>query len=388
MAQPPGFIDPQSPDHVYHLKKALYGLKQAPRAWYDKLTSYLLHYSFTRGNADQTLFIKRWSTGIFLAQIYVDDILFGSTCSTEITNFVNIMTTEFEMSMIGDLSFFLGLQITQCANGIFVCQSKYVSTMLEKFGLVNSKHARTPIGTSVKLSKDLSGTPIDPTLYRSMIGSLLYLTASRPDICFSVGLCARYQSTPTDSHLQAVKRIMRYVAGTSTFGLWYTKDTNFSLVGYSDSDWAGSVDDRKSTSGGCFYLGNNLVAWFSKKQNSISLSTAEAEYIAAGSCCTQLIWMNKMLTDYGYSQSLLTVYCDSTSAINISRNPVQHSRTKHIDIRYHFIRELVDSGTLLLTHVSSESQLADLFTKALDWQTFTHLRNAIGVCIPSSVCMS
>lgn len=176
------------------------------------------------------------------------------------------MNTEFEMSMIGVSSFFLGLQITQCNKGIFVCQSKYVSTMLEKFGLVNSKHVRTSIGTSVKLSKDISGTPIDATLYHSMIGSLLYLTASRPDICFSVGLCARYQYTPTESHLQAAKRIMRYIASTSTFGIWYTKDTNFSLVGCSDSDCAGSVDDRKSTSGGCFYLGNNLVSWFRKSK--------------------------------------------------------------------------------------------------------------------------
>lgn len=178
VAQPPGFIDPHFPHHVYRLKKALYGLKQASRAWYDKLTSYLIRHDFTRGNADETLFIKTWSSGMFLAQIYVDDIIFGSTSSEEIGNFVNIMTTEFEMSMIGDLNFFLGLQITQCDKGMFVCQSKYASTMLQKFGLVNSKHGRTPIGTSVKLSKDVSGKQIDPTLYRSMIGSLLYLTAT------------------------------------------------------------------------------------------------------------------------------------------------------------------------------------------------------------------
>ena len=145
---------------------------------------------------------------------------------------------------------------------------------------------------------------------------------------------------------------------------------------------------EKVPQGGCFFVGNNLVSWLSKKQNSISLSTAEAEYIAAGSCCTQLIWMNKMLTDYGYPQSNLTIYCDSTSAINISKNPVQHSRTKHIDIRYHFIRELVERGTLKLSHVSSESQLAGMFTKALNRQTFTHLRNCIGVCLPSSIYMS
>ncbi|XP_060960859.1 uncharacterized mitochondrial protein AtMg00810-like [Cannabis sativa] len=290
---------------------------------------------------DNTLFIKLLQPGIFVAQIYVDDIIFGSTCEKEVVKFVDLMTSEFEMSLIGDLSFFLGLQIKQTDQGIFISQSKYVRKMLEKFGLDHTKHAPTPLSTTTKLSRDESGESVDPTLYRGMIGSLLYLTASRPDICFSVGLCARYQANPKQSHLSAVKRIFKYLSGTSEFGLWYSRDTNMSIVGYSDSDWAGSLDDRKSTSGGCFYLGNNLVSWLSKKQNSISLSTAEAEYIAAGSCCTQLIWLNKMVTDYGFPQNSLVLYCDSTSAINISKNPVQHSRTKHIDIRYHFIRHMV-----------------------------------------------
>ncbi|XP_039127020.1 secreted RxLR effector protein 161-like [Dioscorea cayenensis subsp. rotundata] len=170
-----------------------------------------------------------------------------------------------------------------------------------------------------------------------MIGSLLYLTASRLDISFSVGVCARYQATPKESHLKAVKRIIRYVHGTTEYGIWYSKDSNSHIVGYSDAYWAGNIDDRKSTSGGCFYLGNNLVTWYSKKQSSISLSTAEAEYIAVESCCTQLLWMKQMLEDYGLQQGLLTIFCDNKSAIDISKNPVQHSRTKHIDLRYHFI---------------------------------------------------
>ena len=161
------------------------------------------------------------------------------------------------------------------------------------------------------------------------------MTASRPDICFSVGVCARYQANPKESHLAVVKRIIRYVNGTTDYGIWFSKDKNSGLAGYSDADWAGNVDDRKSTTGGCFYLGNNLVSWYNKKQNSISLSTAEAEYIAIGSCCTQLLWMKQMLADYGIVRDTLIVYCDNTSAINISKNPVQHSRTKHIDIRHH-----------------------------------------------------
>ncbi|KAG9453126.1 hypothetical protein H6P81_006030 [Aristolochia fimbriata] len=213
-----------------------------------------------------------------------------------------------------------------------------------------------------------------------MIGSLFYLTASRSDICYSVGLCARFQSAPKESHVKIVKRIIRYVKNTVNLRIWYVVNTSNVLAGYSDADWAGDADDRKSTSGGCFYFGTNLVAWYNKKQNSISLSTIEAEYIAAGSCCAQLLWMKQMLADYGVLSGVLTVYSDNTSAINISKNPVQHSRTKHIDIQHHFIRELVEGGKVTLEYLSIENQLADIFTKSLDAKRFEFLRGALGLC--------
>ena len=181
-----------------------------------------------------------------------------------------------------------------------------------------------------------------------MISSLLYLTASRLDISYNVGVCARYQANPKESHMIALKRIIKYVKTIANFGVWYSKDTNDVLAGYSDGNWAGNADDRKSTSGGCFYVDNNLVSSMSKMQNFISLSTTKAEYIVVGSCCTQLLWMQKLLHDYGICQEHLTIYCDNTSAINISKNPVQHFRTKHIEIQNHFIRELVKDGTLTL----------------------------------------
>ena len=295
--------------------------------------------------------------------------------------FVDQMKSEFEMSMVGELNFFLGLQVRQMEGGIFVSQSKYAKNLVKKFGLESAKQVSTPMSTTLKLTKDENGVKVDTTLYRSMIGSLLYLTASRPDICYSVGVCARYQSNPMESHVSAVKRIIRYVNSTSDYGIWYSKDTNSNLACFSDADWAGNADDRKSTSGGCFFLGNNLVSWHSKKQNSISLSTAEAEYIAAGSCCTQLLWLKQMLIDYGFDLGVLTIFCDNTSAINISKNPVQHSRTKHIDIRHHFIRELVENKSLQLEYVDTEKQLADIFTKALDASRFDSLRKSLGVCI-------
>src|ERR1044072_2055643 len=183
-----------------------------------------------------------------------------------------------------------------------------------------------------------------------MIGSLLYLTTSRPDITFVVGVCARYQAQPKASHLIQAKRIIKYVSGTSDYGILYTHGTSSSLTGYCDADWARSADDRKSTSGGCFFLGNNLISWFSKKQNFVSLSTAEAEYIAAGSSCTQLLWMKQMLEEYNVAQHVMTLFCDNLSAINISKNPVLHSRAKHIDIRHHFIRDLIEDKIITLEH--------------------------------------
>ena len=332
VAQPKGFIDPHFSNHVLYLKKALYGLKQAPKAWYDRLTQYLVSHGFTKGKIDQTLFIKREGGELIVAQVYVDDIIFGSTKDELAHGFSKLMQAEFEMSMIGELTHFLGLQIHQQDSGIFLSQSKYAKNLVKKFGLESASSIRTPISPNVKLTVDLLGKNVNPSLYRSMIGSLPYLTTSKPDISYSVGVCAKYQANPKESHMIALKRIIKYVKTTAEFGVWYSKDTSDVLAGYSAADWVRNANDRKSTSEGCFYVGNNLVSWMSKKQNSISLSTAEVEYIAADSYCTQLLWMQKLLHNYGICQEHLTIYYDNTSSINISKNQIQHSRTKHIEI--------------------------------------------------------
>ena len=213
-----------------------------------------------------------------------------------------------------------------------------------------------------------------------MIGSLLYLTASRPDIMYSVCLCARFQSQPKESHLNAVKRIFKYLKGTSDLGLFYPSSSSFDLIGFSDADYAGSQVDRKSTSGACEFLGDCLVAWHSKKQTSVALSTAEGEYIAAGSCCAQILWMQQTLQDFGISYSNIPIYCDNTSAINISKNPVMHSRTKHIDVRHHFLRDNVSKGNIELIYISTEKQRADIFTKPLAEDRFCIMRRELGMC--------
>ncbi|WVZ83941.1 hypothetical protein U9M48_031035 [Paspalum notatum var. saurae] len=289
--QPPSFEDPNNPNHVYRLSKALYGLKQAPRAWYERLRDFLIEKGFKIGQVDTTLFTKKMDNDHFVCQDYVDDIIFGSTNEELCKEFGNMMAKEFEMSMIGELMFFLGFQIKQLKEGTFIYQEKYTRDLLKRFKMDDCKSIETPMATNAKLEADESGIKVDQTLYRSMIGSLLYLCASRPDIMFSVFLCARFQADPKESHLITVKRILRYLKHTPSIGLWYPKGASFGLLGYTDSDFAGCHVEHKSTSGGCYLLGHSLVSWSFKKQNCVSLSTAEAEYIAAGSSCAQLLYM-------------------------------------------------------------------------------------------------
>jgi transposase InsO family protein len=377
--QPPGFEDPRYPNHVYRLSKALYGLKQAPRAWYERLRDFLIEKGFTIGKVDTTLFTKKLDGEIFICQVYVDDIIFGSSNEDYCKEFGDLMSKEFEMSMIGELTFFLGFQVKQLREGTFISQEKYTNDLLKRFKMQECKVIKTPMPSNGHLDLDEGGNPVNQTLYRSMIGSLLYLTASRPDIMFSVCMCARFQASPKESHLVAVKRILRYLKHTPSIGLWYPKGARFELVGYSDSDYAGCKVDRKSTSGGCHMLGRSLVSWSSKKQNSVALSTAEAEYIAAGACCAQILYMKQTLLDYGVVLEKVPLLCDNESAVKLANNPVQHSRTKHIDIRHHFLRDHVAKNDISLESVRTEDQLADIFTKPLDEARFCKLRNELNI---------
>ncbi|GKE32824.1 retrovirus-related pol polyprotein from transposon TNT 1-94, partial [Tanacetum coccineum] len=286
--QPDGFVDPDFPNHVYRLKKALYGLKQAPRAWYDKISSFLIEHHFTKGIVNPTLFTRRHGDDILLVQIYVDDIIFGSTKPVFAKRFEKLMKYNFEMSMIGEMKFFLGLQVHQSPRGIFICQSQYTMDILKKHGMEKCDTISTPMATT-KLDADLQGTPVDQTKYHSMIGGLMYLTASRPDIAFATFVCARYQARPTEKYLKEVKRIFRYLRQSINMGLWYSKDSGFELIAYVDADHAGCNDDCKSTSEGIQFLGDKLVSWSSKKQDCTAMSYAEAEYVSLSACCAQVI---------------------------------------------------------------------------------------------------
>ncbi|GJT46347.1 putative ribonuclease H-like domain-containing protein, partial [Tanacetum coccineum] len=287
--QPPGFVDPVYPNKVYKVIKALYGLHQAPRAWYETLSSFLLKNGFMKGTIEKTLFIKKNKSDIMLVQVYVDDIIFGSTMQSMCTEFEDYMHKRFQMSSMGELTFFLGLQVKQQPDGIFISQDKYVADILKKFDFCSIITATTHIASNKPLVKDEDGLDVDVHIYRSMIGSLMYLTASRLDIMFAVFACARFQVTPKASHLNAVKRIFRYLKHQPKLGLWYPRDSPFELEAFSDSDYGGASLDRKSTIGGCQFLGRRLISWQCKKQTIVANSTTKAEYVAATNCCGQLV---------------------------------------------------------------------------------------------------
>ncbi|GJV20960.1 retrovirus-related pol polyprotein from transposon TNT 1-94 [Tanacetum coccineum] len=347
MAQPSGFIDFEKPDHVYKLKKALYRLKQAPKAWYDRLKAFLVKHEYKIGMVDNTLFTKKKSSNLIIVQIYVDDIIFGLTYQDKCDEFAKIMHDEFEISMMGELNFFLGLQIKQIENSIFFNQSKYIKEMLKKFGLENSKPMKSPMSSDTKLTKDEECESADSTKYRCMI--------------------------------EAVKRIFRNIKCTMHLGLWYPKGTGIKTVVYAESDHAGDYVDRKSTSSICTFLGCCLTSWFSKKQTALAIYTTEAEYVSAEKACQQALWIKQALIEYDVRLNDVPIMCDNKGAIDLNKNPVQHSRTKHIEIRHHFLHDNVQKGHISIEKVPSVDNIADILTKPLKRESFNYLRLGLGM---------
>ncbi|GJU90265.1 hypothetical protein Tco_1302688 [Tanacetum coccineum] len=280
--------------------------------------------------------------------------------------------------LMGELTFFLGLQVKQKADGIFISQDKYVAKILKKFDFVNVKTASTLIETHKPLVKDEEANDVDVHLYRSIIGSLMYWTASRPDIMFAVCACSRFQVTPKTSHLSVVKRIFRYLKGKSKLGLWYPRVSSIDLEAYSDSDYAGANLDRKSTTGGCQFLGMRLISWQCKKQTIVATFTTEAVYVAAASCCGQVLWIQNHMLDYGFNFMITKIYIDNESTICIVKNPIYHSKTKHIAIRHHFIRDAYEKKLIQVLKIHTDDNVADLLTKAFDVSSSLGFRESLG----------
>jgi len=357
-------------------------LKQAPSAWNAKLDRELLALGFVRSKMDNAVYRRKNRNSFLLVGVYVDDLIISGPDVKGIKVFKSEMKKKFSMSDLGLLSYYLGIEVKQDANGITLCQSSYAAKILESAGMSNCNSCETPMECRLKLRKLKEGEPVNPTEYRSIIGSLRYIINTRPDLAYAVGVVSRYMEAPGKEHWAAVKHILRYLKGTLGYGCKYDKGAELKpiLVGYSDSDFAGDVEDRKSTTGVGYFLGSSLVTWASQKQRIVALSSCEAEYVATAAAACQGIWLNRLIADMlGTKEMTVKLLMDNMSAIAPSKNPVHHDRSKHIDTRYHFLRECIEEGKVEVDHVGTEEQLADLFTKALGRVKFVEQRSALGV---------
>lgn len=381
VTQPEGFVKKGKENKVYRLLKALYGLRQAPRAWYAKLNRSLRELGFEKCPYEHAVYTKREGDECLIVAVYVDDLLITGSSVSNINKFKQEMKNKFEMSDLGKLAYYLGIEVDQRNKYIELRQSAYARKLLEKAGMLSCNPVKNPMETKVVLSKDEKGKQVNETQYRSLVGGLRYLVHTRPDIAYAVGVVSRYMERPTVLHYNAVKRILRYVKGTLEYGLVYSKGTgNYLLAGFSDSNLAGDTDDRKSTSGMCFYLNENLITWVSQKQRCVALSTCEAEFMAATAAACQGIWLRNLLmqvTDIGPSP--VVIYVDNKSAIDLTKNPVFHGRSKHIHIRYHFIRDCIERGEVIVKFVRTGEQRADMLTKALSVTKFEEMRKLMGM---------
>ncbi|KAG7600292.1 GAG-pre-integrase domain [Arabidopsis suecica] len=385
MHQPPGFVDASKPDHVCLLQRSLYGLKQAPRAWYNRFATYAKTIGFKQSSSDASLFILCHGSDIAYLLLYVDDIVLTATTPSLLQRVISHLSSEFEMTDLGQLHHFLGISVQRDAHGLFLHQQNYVADILHRANMTNCNPCITPADTRSKLAANDSPSVSDPTLYRSLAGALQYLTFTRPDIAFSVQQICLFMHDPRESHLLALKRILRYLKGTIKHGLHIYRSTSSGLIAYSDADWAGCPSTRRSTSGYCVFLGDNLVSWSSKRQATISRSSAEAEYRGVANAVSETTWLRTLLLEMKIPLPRATiVYCDNISAIYLSSNPVQHQRTKHVEIDIHFVREKVAIGHVRVLHVPSAQQFADVFTKGLPSSLFLDFRTSLSVRPPST----
>ncbi|KAK2355926.1 putative mitochondrial protein [Trifolium repens] len=383
VSQPPGFEIKGKENMVFRLYKALYGLKQAPRAWNKIIDQFLIQIGFKKCAAEFGVYVQSSKEELVIICLYVDDLLITGSQKSEIEKLKFKLKAEFEMTDLGELSFFLGMEFVKVKNGIVMHQQKYICELLDKFELSNCNSVSNPSETNSKLSECSEMEKVDPTLFRKMVGSLRYVCNSRPDICYSVSMISRYMHDPRKPHLIAAKRIFRYIRGTLDFGLHFQIGTNSKgsvLIGYSDSDWCGDITDRKSTSGYVFKFNNVAISWCTKKQAVTALSSCEVEYIADTFAACQALWLDSVMKELKCEAiKPLLLIIDNKSAISLAKNPISHGRSKHIETKYHFIREQVSNGVIEVQYCPTELQLADGFTKALKLERFEFLRRQLGI---------
>ena len=365
---------------VLKLNKALYGLKQAPRVWNAKLDDTLKSIGFVKSKNDQGVYYLNSNQDKVIFGVYVDDLIITGASEAKVKEFKKNMMKIFEMTDLGLLCSYLGIEVHQGKSQITLSQRPYAAQILESFQMVECNPTNTPMEAQLKLKKG-GGRSLDATLFRSLIGSLRYLLHTRPDMTYSVIILSRYMVNPTSDHWIAAKRVLRYLKGTIDFGLVYVKGVkNLNVIGYSDSDFTGDVEDRKSTSGQVFFLGGLSITWNSLKQKVVALSSCEAENIAITSAVCQGVWISRLVMEVmGVKMEAVKIMVDNQSAIMLSKISAHHNGTMHIDTLYHFIRDCVEDGRVVIEHVKTEDQLADILTKSLGRVKFMELSSRIEV---------
>ena len=380
MAQPPGFIHPSYPHHVCKLQKALYGLKQAPRAWFSRLSNKLFELGFMGSKSDSSLFIYKSTNLIIYVLLYVDDIIVTGSDSHAIHRLINYLQLDFAIKDLGPLHFFLGIEAVLVPNGLFLTQRRYIMDLLSCTKMTHAKPISSPMSSAHALFAFHGDSLPDPTESRSTVGALQYLSLTRPDISFAVNKVCQFMHRPTNIHWQAVKCILRYLKHTISHGLLFTKSTSSLLEAYSDADWAGCPDDRKSTGGYCVFLGSNLISWSSHKQPTVSRSSTESEYHSLATTTAELLWLQSLLRELGFFLPRPPVlWCDNIGATYLTANPAFHARTKHIEIDFHFVRDRVATRCLTVRYHSTKDQVANIFTKPLISHRFELLHDKLNV---------
>lgn len=379
MRPPPGFEE-KFHSKVCKLQKALYGLKQSPKAWFDLFTLFVKGQNYCQAQSNHTIFTKLSKEGkIAILIVYVDDIILTGDYHEELEILKEKMAKEFEMKDLGELRYFLGMEIARSKKGIIVSQRKYILDLLNDTGMSACKPVDTPIDPNKKLGVVKDGTPVNVEQYQILVGRLIYLAHTRPDIAFAVSLVSQFMHCSYEEHLKAAYRILRYLKSCPGKGLLFKKSDSRSVESFTDADWGGSFDG-KSTSRYCTYVWGNLVTWRSKKKNVVARSTAEAEFRSMENGICELLWIKRVLEDLKKGIKLpMKLFCDSKAAISISQNPVQHDRTKHVEIDRHFIKEKLEAGVICIPFVTSKEQTPDILTKGLFRPSFEFLVSKLGM---------
>ncbi|KAL0746003.1 hypothetical protein Bca101_101497 [Brassica carinata] len=384
MYPPPGLEHLVKRGNVLRLKKAIYGLKQSPRAWYNKLSTTLNGRGFKKSELDHTLFTLTTPSGMVALLVYVDDIIITGSDKEGIKATKEFLKSMFEIKVLGEMKYFLGIEICRSKEGLFMSQRKYTLDLLKGAGAYGGKTARMPMEDGYKVPREgeiEDSKPFhDPKLYRKLVGKLIYLTITRPDICFAVNQVSQHMQLPKEHHWRMVERLLMYLNGSPDQGVWMGCNGSTEVVGYCDADWAGDRADRRSTTGYCTFIGGNLVTWKSKKQKVVSCSSAEAEYRAMLKLTNKLVWIKGILKHLEIKQDTpMTMHCDNQAAIHIASNSVFHERTKHIEVDCHKVRQMIVLGLILPCYTRSEDQLADVFTKAARQKTMESIHIRLGL---------